>query len=664
MRNLHNRPRRPHDVVDPADIGAGIAGGQAHTGENETWLRLMADSLPLSIVYIDRDFRYRFVNKTYESWYGRTRDDIYGRGVEEVLGPHEWSLLREYVERSLKGQTVVFEQDISDRAGVSRHLRSKVLPCTGPGSQIDGVCMLITDTTEERQVETALRRSEDRYHALFENIPVGICINTPDGRIVSYNSVLQRMTGYTRAEISNMRTRDFFVRSHDRQVLLKHLKNKGILHNYLVDLRRKDRQTLRALLSIVPRAITGENTILTVVQDVTEYKRTEEALIESERRLTDIINFLPDATFAIDRDGRVIAWNRTMEELSGVRAVDILGKGNYEYSLPFYGRRQPLLADFVLKPDRDAEERYSFITKEMDRLVAEPREPLMMRGKPLYIWAKASPIYDLDGNITGVIQSVRDITAQREAEERLKESEERYRTAIEYSNDGVAIVKGSTHLYVNQRFCDMFGFDSPDEVIGRGHEKTIDPEDLERVRDINQRRQRGEEAPDKYEFRGRRKDGSLIYVEVSATGTTYRDEPVTLAYLRDVTERKLAADALRDSEMRFHAIFENASDAIFLMDRFAIVDCNRKALSMFGADKENIVAHSPHMLSPATQPDGSKSKEKAAKIIKAAFTGEPQFFPWRHRRFDGTDFDTEISLNSLDLSGTKYLLAIIREKKG
>jgi PAS domain S-box-containing protein len=481
---------------------------------------------------------------------------------------------------------VVFEQDVSDNAGVARHVRSTIIPCTGPGSQIDGVYALISDATEERQIETGLRRSEDRYQALFENIPVGICINTPDGRIVSYNSMLQRMTGFTRTEISNMRTRDFFARSHDRQVLLKHLRNKGILHNYLVDLRRKDRQILRALLSIVPHAITGENTILTVVQDVTEYKKTEEALIESERRLADIINFLPDATFAIDKDGRVIAWNRAMEELSGVRAVDILGKGNHEYSLPFYGKRQPLLADFVLKPDREAEKRYSFIAKEMDRLVAEPREPLMVRGKPLYIWAKASPIYDLDGNITGVIQSVRDVTAQKEAEERLKESEERYRTAIECSNDGVAIVKGSIHLYVNQRFCDIFGFDSPDEVIGQGHEKTIAPEDLERVRDINQRRQRGEQVPDKYEFRGRRKDGSLIYVEVSATGTTYRNEPVTLAFLRDVTERKLASDALRDSEMKFHAIFENANDAIFLMDRFAIVECNRKALSVFGAPRK------------------------------------------------------------------------------
>ncbi len=98
--------------------------------------------------------------------------------------------------------------------------------------------------------------------------------------------MLQKMTGYTRAEISNMRTRDFFARGNDRQVLLKHLKNKGTLHNYLVDLRRKDRHILRALLSIVPHAITGDNTILTVVQDVTEYKRAEEALVESERRLT------------------------------------------------------------------------------------------------------------------------------------------------------------------------------------------------------------------------------------------------------------------------------------------------------------------------------------------------------------------------------------------
>ncbi|MHB8108980.1 MAG: PAS domain S-box protein, partial [Syntrophorhabdaceae bacterium] len=404
-----------------------------------------------------------------------------------------------------------------------------------------------------------------------------------------------------------------------------------------------------------------EDTILTVVQDITEQKKIEDALVESERRLTDIINFLPDATFAIDLHGSVSAWNKAMEELSGVKAVNILGKGNYEYAIPFYGRRQPLLADFVMRPDRDAEKKYSFIAKEMDRLVAEPVEPLNVRGKLTYIWAKASPIYDLDGAITGVIQSIRDVTAQKEAEEKLRESEERYRTAIEYSNDGVAIVKGNRHLYVNRRFCQIFGFSSPDEVIGKTHEKTIHPDELDKVRLFNEKRQRGEAVPDKYETRGIRKDGSTVYIEISATGTTFRGEAVTLAYIRDITERRLAIDALKDSEMRFHAIFDNANDAIFLVHGNTFIDCNRRALSMFGGTKEEIVGKTPYDLSPPVQPDGTNSREKANQAMEAALHGKPQSFRWTHRRLDGEDFDTQISLNSLDLAGTTYLQAVVRD---
>ncbi len=209
----------------------------------------------------------------------------------------------------------------------------------------------------------------------------------------------------------------------------------------------------------------------------------------------------------------------------------------------------------------------------------------------------------------------------------MKESEERYRTAIEYSNDGVAIVKGSTHLYVNQRFCDMFGFDSPDEVIGRGHEKTIDPEDLERVRDINQRRHSGEkrhpintssEAEGRTEphLRGGVGHGHHVPRRTGHPGIPEGRHGTQTGSGRPEGQRN-----------EVHAISENASDAIFLMDRFAIVDCNRKALSMFGADKENIVAHSPHMLSPASRKLRRKQVEGKGREDQGGFTGEPQFFP-------------------------------------
>jgi PAS domain S-box-containing protein len=501
---------------------------------------------------------------------------------------------------------------------------------------------------------------EDHFRTVFENIPVGICIATLDGTIIAYNSMLQRITGYTRKEMSALNVEAFYASPRDKKLILEHVRNKDALRDYTVDLKRKNGRIFHAVISIIKQYHAGEKTILTVVQDITEQKKIKDDLVESERRLTAIINFLPDATFAIDAEGRVIAWNKAMEELAGIKAVNMLGKANWEYSIPFYGRRQPLLADFVLRPDRDAEKRYSFIAKEMDRLVAEPVEPLMIRGKLTYIWAKASPIYDIDGRMTGVIQSVRDVTEQKLAEERLRESEERYRTAIENSNDGVAIVRGNVHLYVNQRFCQIFGFASPEEVIGKTHEITIHPDDFERVRLINQKRQRGEEVPDKYEAKGIRKDGHVVYIEVSATGTTFRGEPVTLAYIRDITERRRASDALKDSEMRFHAIFDNAHDAIFLLDGYSFIDCNRKALAMFGGTKEEILGKSPFELSPPVQPDGSNSRERATKFMTDALEGKARFFRWTHRRLDGTDFDTEIIVNSLELAGKKYLQAIVR----
>lgn len=631
--------------------------------EKDIRFSLISDSLPVLIAYIDKDFRYRFANKAYESLHESPNGGLRGKHVRDVIGEKAWSSIQKHIERSLQGETVTYEEKIAYRNNRTRFVRGTLIPHIGPDRKTEGVYALVLDITEQKNFEESLRKSEDRYGALFENVPVGICINSPDGRIIAYNPALQKMTGYTRADMVNAHTNSFYARKYERKRLLKDFEERGSLRDYPVDLKRKNGEILHAMVNIVPHVIAGEKTILAVIQDITKQKKDQDALIESERHLADIINFLPDATFALDRQGRIITWNRAIEKMTGVRGVTIIGKADHEHSIPFYGKREPMLADLILRPDPAAEKKYSFIIKDMDHLIAESITPLKVNGKLLHLWAKASPIYDMDGNITGVIQSIRDITGKKEAEEKLRESEERYRIAIEYSNDGVAIVKGNTHVYVNQRFCDIFGFDSPDEIIGETHARTIHPDDLARVQDINERRQRGEEMPKRYEFKGIKKDGTVLYIEVSAANSTFRGEVVTLAFFRDTTQRKLASDALMDSEMKFRALFDNANDAILLIDSKGLfIDCNRKALSIFGCSKkEDILGQTPASFSPAKQPDGSLSTEKAGRMIEAALRGKPQFFEWQYIRPDETFFNVAITLNSLELTGKQYIQAIVWE---
>ncbi len=133
----------------------------------------------------------------------------------------------------------------------------------------------------------------------------------------------------------------------------------GKLHK--VGRRKKvDDETVYVELAASPlRKATGEITgAIVLSRDITHRKRAEEALEESRQQLADIIDFLPDATFVIDREGKVIAWNRAMEEMTGTGAAAMLGKGDYEYALPFYGERKPLLIDLVLDPGESLEAKY------------------------------------------------------------------------------------------------------------------------------------------------------------------------------------------------------------------------------------------------------------------------------------------------------------------
>ncbi|HYA14445.1 MAG TPA: PAS domain S-box protein, partial [Syntrophales bacterium] len=193
----------------------------------------------------------------------------------------------------------------------------------------------------------------------------------------------------------------------------------------------------------------------------------EKILRETEQWLSQIINFLPDATFAIDKGGKVIVWNRAIEDMTGVKASDIIGKSDYEYSLPFYGIRRPILIDLVLVSNEEIERKYRFVKKEGGVLLAEANVPV--RGINKVLWGKASPLYDNEGNIVGAIESIRDITARKQAEIALQESEERFRTLVENASDIIFRTDSTGHFtFFNPVALRLSGF-TQEELLGKNY---------------------------------------------------------------------------------------------------------------------------------------------------------------------------------------------------
>lgn len=174
---------------------------------------------------------------------------------------------------------------------------------------------------------------------------------------------------------------------------------------------------MEAVSSITYR---GKRAALGYFIDITERKQAEEALKGSQRQFADIIDFLPDATVVIDREGKVIAWNRETEKMTGYKAVDMLGKGNYEYAIPFYGERRPIIIDLVLLPRETVEKSYRSIDRDGDLLMGVSTVTVV-RGERRHLSAWARPMYDAAGQIVGAIECIRDITELDQYRQHLEE---------------------------------------------------------------------------------------------------------------------------------------------------------------------------------------------------------------------------------------------------
>ena len=183
-------------------------------------------------------------------------------------------------------------------------------------------------------------------------------------------------------------------------------------------------------------------------------KESENILRQSEHRLNDIINFLPDATFVIDIEGRVITWNKAMEEMTGVKAENMLGKGNYEYALAFYQARRPMLINLALEPDSETEKKYTGGIYRQGTMLITETELHRPDGTVFILAARALPISEDDGTVIGAIESIRDITERKVSEmalENYSQALTSHAEILQKTNDKLNLMNSITrHDILNQ----------------------------------------------------------------------------------------------------------------------------------------------------------------------------------------------------------------------
>lgn len=425
------------------------------------------------------------------------------------------------------------------------------------------------------QLETAqqlLGESNQKYRLLVENAPAAIYeIDFVKHKFTSVNDVMCEYTGYTEEELLSMNpfnilTEESKMRFFEK--LISAFLGQEVSKSTEFKVLGKDGSEYYAIINAKYKYKNGIPVGATVVaHDITRRKRVEKALLESEERYRRIVETANEGIWIIDNNNRVAFVNDKLAELLGYARDELLGKHLFYFL--------------------DVEEQ-DFVKESLQRRrqgISEQFDLKHRRKDGTYLWAIVSvaPIFDGAGQYKGALAMITDITKHNQVEEALRLSEERYRKLVELSPYVIAVHSEGKINFINEIGARLYGVKNPENLIGKPILDFIHPD----YRNIVMQNCKKQSV---FEVNFLLRDGTSLYGETSDTLINYDGKPAKLVVARDVTARKKAEQALRDSEERYRLIVETASEGIAIIDsENRVTFANETILRMFGYSKEKIL---------------------------------------------------------------------------
>ncbi len=394
----------------------------------------------------------------------------------------------------------------------------------------------------------------ERFKDLFEYSLDLIYVHDFRGKFLDANEITLEKLGYNREEINNLSFNDLI--SKDQLTVafkaLTEIKDFGRqITPTEYKLKKKNGDFIYVETYGIPLKEDGKIFgIFGVARDITKQRLAEQKLKESEERSRYLFDGLPSPVFILDKRGKIFDCNSTTEKIFGYKKDELIGES--------YLKLHEISADYL-----------PILKKRQEMLQkGETPEPLELQGYKKdgsRVWVNAQTSVVKIGKKTFYQTITQDNTERKIAEQKLKESEEKYRVVVEEANDGIVIIQNDLFKYVNLSICKMTGY-TREELIDTSYKIIVHPEVIDEVSNRHKRRMMGEDVLKKYDTLLISKDGKKIDVSVNVSIIIYNGEPANLTIFHNITERKKMEEKLKTSEEKYRSILENIKEAYYDVD--------------------------------------------------------------------------------------------------